>query len=56
MADFDVLLKGIKKRHMKLIVDLVLNHTSDEHHWFVESRTPEKITDRDYYVIRAIKI
>ena len=38
MADFDKMLAGIKQRHMRLIVDLVVNHTSDEHHWFVESR------------------
>ena len=35
MADFDKMLAGIKQRHMKLIIDLVVNHTSDEHHWFV---------------------
>ena len=38
MADFDELLKGIKQRNMKLILDLVVNHSSDEHAWFVESR------------------
>ena len=31
MADFDELLKGVKQRNMKLILDLVVNHTSDEH-------------------------
>ena len=35
MADFDELLKGVKRRNMKMIVDLVVNHTSDEHVWFV---------------------
>ena len=35
MADFDALLAGIKQRHMRLIIDLVVNHTSDEHRWFV---------------------
>src|SRR5690349_21695755 len=38
MADFDRMLAGIKKRHMRLIIDLVVNHTSDEHMWFQESR------------------
>ena len=37
MADFDAMLAGIKQRHMRLIIDLVANHTSDEHQWFVES-------------------
>ena len=41
MADFDALLAGIKQRHMKLIIDLVVNHTSDEHRWFVESQEVE---------------
>ncbi len=41
MADFDELLKGVKERHMKLVLDLVVNHTSDEHAWFVESREIE---------------
>jgi oligo-1,6-glucosidase len=39
MADFDQMLAAIKARHMRLIIDLVVNHTSDEHHWFVESRS-----------------
>src|SRR5215510_9824527 len=37
MADFDELLQGVKHRGMKMILDLVVNHTSDEHAWFVES-------------------
>ncbi len=37
MEDFDCLLKGIHDRGMKLILDLVVNHTSDEHPWFIES-------------------
>src|SRR6476660_1133494 len=39
MADFDELLKGVKHRNMKVILDLVVNHSSDEHAWFCESRT-----------------
>ncbi|MGL6020680.1 MAG: alpha-amylase family glycosyl hydrolase, partial [Gibbsiella quercinecans] len=38
MADFDRLMAEVKKRDMRLIIDLVVNHTSDEHAWFVESR------------------
>jgi oligo-1,6-glucosidase len=55
MADFDKLLKGIKQRHMKLIVDLVVNHTSDEHRWFVESRKSRDNPYRDYYFWRPGK-
>src|SRR6201994_1086992 len=52
MADFDKMLAGIKQRHMRLIVDLVVNHTSDEHHWFVESRSSRDNPYRDYYFWR----
>jgi len=52
MADFDELLKGIKQRHMKLILDLVVNHSSDEHAWFVESRKSKDNPYRDYYIWR----
>src|SRR5271170_3673532 len=55
MDDFDTMLKGIKQRHMKLIVDLVVNHTSDEHRWFVESRKSEDNPYRDYYLWRPGK-
>jgi oligo-1,6-glucosidase len=55
MADFDELLKGIKQRHMKLILDLVVNHTSDEHKWFVESRKSKDNPYRDYYIWRPAK-
>ena len=55
MADFDELLKGIKQRHMKLILDLVVNHSSDEHAWFVESRKSKDNPYRDYYIWRPAK-
>ena len=55
MADFDELLEGIKQRHMKLILDLVVNHTSDEHAWFVESRKSKDNPYRDYYIWRPAK-
>jgi len=56
MPDFDELLKGIKQRHMKLLLDLVVNHTSDEHAWFVESRKSKDNPYRDYYIWRPAKI
>lgn len=55
MADFDELLKGVKQRNMKLIIDLVVNHTSDEHVWFVESRKSKESPYRDYYFWRPAK-
>jgi oligo-1,6-glucosidase len=55
MDDFDALLKGIKQQHMRLIIDLVVNHTSDEHRWFVESRKAKDNPYRNYYIWRAGK-
>ena len=52
MADFDQMLAAIKARHMRLIIDLVVNHTSDEHHWFAESRKSKDNPYRDYYIWR----
>lgn len=52
MADFDALLAGVKQRHMRLIIDLVVNHTSDEHKWFVESRSSKTNPYRDFYIWR----
>jgi len=54
MADFDEMLRGIKQRHMKLLLDLVVNHTSDEHAWFVESRKSRDNPYRDYYIWRPL--
>jgi oligo-1,6-glucosidase len=50
MEDFDALLAGIKARGMRLIIDLVANHTSDEHRWFVESRRSKDSPYRNYYI------
>jgi oligo-1,6-glucosidase len=50
MADFDALLAGIKRRNMRLIIDLVVNHTSDENKWFVESRSSKTNPYRDFYI------
>ena len=49
MDDFDEMLKGIHDRGMKLLMDLVVNHTSDEHAWFKESRSSKDNPYRDYY-------
>ncbi|RYD19692.1 MAG: alpha-glucosidase, partial [Lysobacteraceae bacterium] len=50
MADFDAMLAGIKARGMRLILDLVVNHSSDEHRWFQESRKSRDNPYRDYYI------
>lgn len=52
MADFDQLLDEVHARGMKLIIDLVINHTSDEHEWFVESRSSKESEKRDWYIWR----
>ena len=50
MRDFDELLDEVHKRDMKLIIDLVINHTSDEHEWFIESRSSKDNPKRDWYI------
>lgn len=50
MEDFDQLLKETHVRGMKLVMDLVVNHTSDEHQWFVESKSSKESPYRDYYI------
>ena len=55
MADFDRMLAEMKKRDLKLLMDLVANHTSDEHPWFVESRSSKDNPKRDYYIWRQGK-
>jgi alpha-glucosidase len=52
MADFDRLLAEVHRRGMRLILDLVLNHTSDEHPWFIESRAARDSARRDWYIWR----
>lgn len=50
MEDFDALLAGVKARGMRLVLDLVVNHTSDQHAWFVESRASRDNPRRDFYI------
>jgi oligo-1,6-glucosidase len=49
ISDFNTLLVGLHARGIKLLMDLVVNHTSDEHAWFVESRKSRDNQYRDYY-------
>jgi oligo-1,6-glucosidase len=55
MADFDDLLRGIHERGLKLIIDLVVNHSSDEHAWFQESRKSKDNPYRDFYIWKKAK-
>ena len=52
MEDFDELLLKVHDKGMRLIMDLVINHTSDEHEWFVEALNDSESKYRDYYFIR----
>lgn len=49
MKDMDLLIEKAKEKDLKIIMDLVINHTSDEHKWFIESKNPES-PYRDYYI------
>lgn len=49
MEDFDELLKGLHERGIKFVMDLVVNHSSDEHEWFKQSRSSRDNPYRDYY-------
>ncbi len=50
MADMEELIAEADKRGIKIVMDLVVNHTSDEHHWFIESRKGKDNPYHDYYV------
>jgi oligo-1,6-glucosidase len=49
LADLDELIKELHARGMRLVMDLVVNHTSDEHPWFIESRSSRDNPKRDWY-------
>lgn len=55
LDDFKELLEKAHARGIRLIMDMVLNHTSDEHHWFKESRKSKENRYRDYYIWRPAK-
>ncbi|ABS22950.1 MULTISPECIES: glycoside hydrolase family 13 protein [Bacillus cereus group] len=55
MEDWEELLHEMHKRNIKLMMDLVVNHTSDEHNWFIESRKSKDNPYRDYYIWRSGK-
>jgi len=50
MADFDTLLTEFHKRGLKVVMDMVVNHSSDEHPWFKESRASKDSPKRDWYI------
>ena len=55
MEDFDELLAKAHERGIRIVMDLVVNHTSDEHKWFMESRKSKDNKYRDYYIWREGK-
>ena len=55
MEDFDRLLLEAHRHNIKIVMDLVVNHTSDEHAWFVESRSSKENPYRDYYIWKEAK-
>ena len=52
MEDMDKLLSEAKNRNIKIVMDLVVNHTSDEHKWFIEAKKSKDNEYRDYYIWR----
>jgi alpha-glucosidase len=52
LADFDRMAKEAKKRNIKIIFDFVVNHTSDQHPWFVDSKSSKTAAHRDWYIWR----
>src|SRR5271170_264096 len=55
LADLDELIAELHARGMRLVMDLVVNHTSDEHPWFIESRSSRDNPKRDWYIWRDPK-
>ena len=52
LADFDHLVAEAKKRNIRIIMDMVMNHTSDKHPWFIESESSRNNPKRDWYIWR----
>jgi alpha-glucosidase len=52
LADFDRLVAEAKKRDIRIVMDMVMNHTSDKHNWFIESESSKTNPKRDWYVWR----
>ena len=50
MGDFDSLMKAAKRQGIRVIMDMVMNHTSDQHPWFLESRSSRTSPKRDWYI------
>jgi oligo-1,6-glucosidase len=55
LSDVDHLISELKKRDMKLMMDLVVNHTSNEHPWFLESKSSKSSPKRDWYIWKPAK-
>lgn len=55
MEDYDRMLAAAHERGIRIVMDLVVNHTSDEHPWFMESRSSKENPYRDYYIWREAK-
>lgn len=55
MEDFEELLEKAHEKQIKIILDVVFNHTSDEHHWFKESQSSKENPYRDYYIWKEPK-
>jgi alpha-glucosidase len=56
LADFDHLVKEAQKRHIRILLDMVVNHTSDQHPWFIASRSSKTDPKRDWYIWRDGKL
>jgi len=52
LADFDHLAAAAKKRHIRIIMDFVINHTSEQHPWFLDSKSSKTAEHRDWYIWR----
>ena len=52
LADFDRLVAEAKKRNIRILMDMVMNHTSDQHKWFIESKSSRNSPKRDWYIWR----